>query len=462
MNLPTITMAAEVEAVMTMVDNDGIMSKTSFKEGDKVTGLVYRDGNGVEKTIEEGVIDAILINRANPPSPSSPILDGRPTAFIDNPAICPTSSAARYTVVPTAMIVDVAEKNRSKHVRIDFKNVVSVGGVAATVVTVTAETLPAGGVTEVISAVEDGGEVEFAAGLYAMESGLTVDKSVTIVGPNDVPQKARTKAEVVALAESETDIPGAVLSGACTINSAEAEVVFRGMSFTGDFRPVITAAKSVSFINCRFEDINASETKTMLFNMKSGAEAKVVIEGCYFGAPAAGSSGKMYHITEMTGKLVSGSSFSNNYLDKDCCTHNAFNIYDVVEGATINVNNNYIYKSAALSRVGIKGAATATVNYVGNEYDTTDVEEWAGLIGIQPYGKQTTDMSGWTINMNKTINNTEYEQLAVIYFAAGDMPYDETKFPKVYVDGKAYECAVINDQAPASTETSEETAAPTA
>ena len=56
-------------------------------------------------------------------------------------------------------------------------------------------------------------------------------------------------------------------------------------------------------------------------------------------------------------------------------------------------------------------------------------------------------MSKWTVNFEGNVNNSQFPQITYMYFNATDMPYDETKLPKVFVDGEAYELPIINEQA---------------
>ena len=445
--MANLTVVPALSVELRMVSDDGIMTKTKIAEGDKLTNLVYKV-NGEEVSVDECVVRVMDIDNADPVAGNSQFVDGRSY----NPVYDLYSTKRKFKV--DKMLIDMSVEGQAKCAVVMLKDVVSVGAAASVKNEVTPDDVAEGGVAKVITDAEEGSTVELVAGDYtASVEALAVNKSITVVGPNDVPQKKRAAAAesevaVMALdAEAKTDIPGAVIASPITIDSADAVVEFRGMSFTGDFRPVINAAKSVSFINCRFENINAPDNKTMLISLKSGAEAKVIIRGCYFGAPAAGSTGRMYHITELTGKLAKGSAFNGNYFDENCTVHNQLNFYDVVDGAVIDVQNNYVAKSASMARVGIKGAAKVTVNFIGNKYDATDSDtEWAGLVTLQPYGKETTDMSGWRIAVNKTVNNSGVDQLVVQYFGANDMPYDETKLPEVYVDGAKIVPHLVNDQ----------------
>ena len=65
----------------------------------------------------------------------------------------------------------------------------------------------------------------------------------------------------------------------------------------------------------------------------------------------------------------------------------------------------------------------------------------------KPFVRATADMSKWAANIDGMVNNSQYPQIAYIHFDKVGMPYDETKLPKVFVDGEAYELPIINEQA---------------
>lgn len=434
------------------VSDDGIMKVYELHENDMVTGLKYMcDG---EEVSIDGIIDAIPVVRKNVYSTTGQIIDGRSTSPDSQPGTCPTSLTAPYTLGLTGMVIDVATAMKSKHVYVRFDDIIEIGEIAATETKVTPEDLPAGGLTEVLTSAEVGATVSLSEGVYENTSALTIDKSITLVGPNDVPQKpiaTNSSAAVAALAEGDgaattIDMPGAVITGDITVNAPGAEVVFRGLSFTGKTFPVIAAADKVSFINCRFDKLAPTDAKTYLIKTTSTDPMKLTIQGCYFGPVDPTATGKLYNLFELNAPLVSGSSFVNNYFDLDHCAHNSINVYACVNNATITISDNHSVKSAAMVRLGIKEDRTCKIVCDGNSYDTTDVPEWAGLMTIQPYGKVTTSMANWTVLINNTVAKEYPDQLAVIYFGKNDLTYSKEVLPKVYVNNVETECPIVNDQ----------------
>lgn len=164
---------------------------------------------------------------------------------------------------------------------------------------------------------------------------------------------------------------------------------------------------------------------------------KIVFENNYFG-----DNDGIYNLMELNCSLADGSSISGNTFSEHSCTHNHINVYQVDDNATININNNVFAHSANGIRIGCKGAPKGvTINITGNRYDSTDTSDdgaWAGLFFIQPYGKQTTDMSGITINVSGNVNNSGIEQLFYYYAGVNDAQLvADRKLPVVKINGEA-------------------------
>ena len=231
-----------------------------------------------------------------------------------------------------------------------------------------------------------------------------------------------------------------VCNKAITVAATEGVVVFDGIDFTGDALITLNNAKEVRFVNCRFYKLNPNSKKTMAITSKTAIELKLTVEKCYFGENPNLEQNAVYHILEGNFKAANGTSFSNNYFAKGCNTHNAINFYDVVDGATIGINKNFFERSASAVRLGIKGAAKATFLMNDNTYLETDTSEggaWAGLLTIQPYGKQTKSWNDVVIKINNTANKSGVKGLVVFFANATDTHFDRTKnFPQVFVDGK--------------------------
>lgn len=224
-----------------------------------------------------------------------------------------------------------------------------------------------------------------------------------------------------------------VFTKAVTINAPEKDVVFNGVDFTKDAFIKIQAAKSVTFKNCRFYGLEPA-AKTM--GVILSCDTKLIVEGCFFGKCGE----KLYNFFELNGKLADGSSISNNYFVWGCCSHNEVNIYNVVDGANVNVNNNYI----GSIRIGTKGAAKdVTINFKSNEYNLSDNPDsfWASLIVIQPYASQTSSFNGVTVNVDGTKTALADDKLVCIFCnPTGDTKFNwQTNYPILYVNGKLIE-----------------------
>ena len=222
-----------------------------------------------------------------------------------------------------------------------------------------------------------------------------------------------------------------------TINAPDKDVIINGMDFTEEALLTFTAAKSITVKNCRFYNLKPNAVKTMMI-IGSANPVKVVIENCFFGNNPAIDKNLMYHVVEGNFTLATGSSFSNNYFKSGACTHNAISIYNVEDNAVIACNNNYFEYSGCGFRVGIKGAAKCTINMRGNTYKTTDPSsgyEYAGLLTIQPYAKETTSFNDVVIKMADTRNLTDRKQVVMLYANKTDTPFDKsTNYPKVYIN----------------------------
>ena len=232
---------------------------------------------------------------------------------------------------------------------------------------------------------------------------------------------------------------GTVFTKPIVINAPDKDIVFDGCDFTGDAYVTITTAASVSFLNCRFYKCTPYQAKSYLVTGAS-VPVKIVVENCFFGENPSMDGKAYYNLFELNTKLKDGSSFSNNYFLKGCCTHNMLNFYDVdASGETepvIKVAKNVFEYSGNAVRIGLKGSPKCTLNFTGNRYDATDVPEWAGLILIQPYGAQTTTFNDMKVNIDGTVNNSGNPQIIYIFSNPTDAQFNyQTNYPKVYIDG---------------------------
>lgn len=218
-----------------------------------------------------------------------------------------------------------------------------------------------------------------------------------------------------------------------TINGEGKSVVFDGFDFTEEGYIRVINAAEVVVTNCRIynlsKDPDSTTSKGYWLKTLGDKETKISITYCFFGA----NNNTVYNMFELNTKLKNGSSFSNNYFVENSCTHNHINLYGAAEGATIDINNN-VFELTGGVRIGIKQEPVCTINVKGNTVLKTTDDEWAGLICIQPYGKQTTSFANMTVNINNlTIPS---KQVAYYYVGSNDTPLPTKESRgKVYIDG---------------------------
>ena len=226
-----------------------------------------------------------------------------------------------------------------------------------------------------------------------------------------------------------------------------ASVIISGVTFTEKSTIATNKASDITFKNCRFLGIDPSSKQTLLISGNPNeAEQPVLIriENCYFGTNGKTATGEMYNLINLHNRVANGSYIRNCYFAKEVCTHNAINIYNVEEGATIDINDNYFEYSGNAIRLGVYGSTKCTFNIYNNTYADTDVAnpDYAGLLLIQPVSTSTTTMANMTINLdnNKCLLDEEY-QLFYIYSASTATQINETNCPTIYVDGKLQQLA---------------------
>lgn len=264
------------------------------------------------------------------------------------------------------------------------------------------------------------------------DSDINATASINITG-----NKMNIAANSGNRCSDETLSNETVLKGKLTCTT-DADVKIVGVTFTEGSEIRVNGAKSVSFKNCRFVGAVPTGTKSY-YVISNDTENPVVykFENCYFGSNPEDSGKKMYNLFELNSKIASGSYIKNCYFNKDACVHNIINIYDVEEGAIIDIEGNVFELSMNAIRVGVKGNKEATINVSNNRYDATDPNvEYAGLVLVQPYGTSTESFENITINLNNTINNSGVDQLIYLYCGSGDTQITANTQPIVYINKK--------------------------
>lgn len=222
-----------------------------------------------------------------------------------------------------------------------------------------------------------------------------------------------------------------------TINAAGKDIIIDGVDFTENGYVEVNNAASITIRNCRVYGMNVDGTsKNYWLRIYGDILTKLIISGCFFGE-SVGSTGQMYNLLEPTAKLADGSSFSGNYFEDGCCTHNTINIYGADDNSNIYVNGNRFEVSAGTIRIGVKGEPSCSIHLNNNHVDSdnpNEPDDYQGIVMIQPYGKQTTSFANMSIYMNN--NHSANEQVVYGYSGANDTMLDESTMPTIMLDGE--------------------------
>ena len=292
-------------------------------------------------------------------------------------------------------------------------------------------------ISDLIASADDNGIVSLANGMFTEQVDVT--KDVLIKGTQaGLPATDELVARInVQLRNNSTEEYESVVTGKFTCSNNELSLNIDGLTLKDGAFVNPTSIADVTVKNTRVLELNPTGAKGFAIQTFGANTGKVVIENNYFGKNNEdGETNKVYNLMELTGKLTDGSSISNNYFEKGCSSHNDINIYEVEDGATINIKNNIWEYSANGIRIGTKGDAHCTINIENNQYLGTDTEypEYAGLVLIQPYAKSTTTMEHVVINL-KGNKHRDKNQLFYLYAGGGDMQFDEYNVPTIIVDG---------------------------
>lgn len=338
-----------------------------------------------------------------------------------------------FTIVPKTMITTVSAiiLDDTKDTKVDILAIKSCGNPTVIVeegeLQETIDKLSGNGIDEALTLASDTYKEELSIkematlkGFYALKSASSGDRRSDVIDAKETVFVKKLVAE------------------------AGADVVVQGVTFTEDAYIKIADARSVVFKNCKFVGINPDMEKTYLIQgtpaekfYEKRTYTKLCIEGCYFGDNNTDGTNKVYHVLEPNFALAKGSYIKNCYFSSACASHNIINIYDVEDGATINITGNHFEKSASALRIGTIGDVTATINLSDNSYDKTDEDaKYAGLVTFQPYSKRTVSMGNLRVNIENTTINCENKQVYCTFRNASDTEMDSTKWPKLYINGK--------------------------
>lgn len=387
--------------------------RVQLTEGDIVKDLVYRDGNST-KTIN----GAVRIINGNSKSYSTKLS-------------CPPESYISNIVNLTSIIIDSSINYDAELTQISLTNIIDIGSISqngGAIICGIGNGFTS--LTNVIDSAPAGSTIELLGGEY--QDDLTITKSLKLISKN-----------------------GAVISGKITVNGDTTvdsdpdtitNIELTGLYLTNNSTVVLNNVDTFVMKDCVFEQHSITTPRTMLISVPSANPIELVVENNIFGI----QNENAYHVIDAYGKLKNDSSISGNkFLDK-CCTHNIISLYEIEDGTTLRINNNYCEYSANLIRIGFKGEPKGIIDIADNTYVTTSGDEYAGMLIIQPYGTQTTTFGDLTVNIN---NTTKPEgQLLYLYSGKNDMVFTEMTKPVVYVDGiKMDNVPVIDMHVPVET-----------
>lgn len=316
-----------------------------------------------------------------------------------------------------------------RYVSVPFEDIISIGtsGENTTAAEFTAKLTSA--------ATDPSKPVGLGVGAGEITDDLTLQNSVIISGNKSGMLATNPSRLSDTIGKDETVIKG-------TLNvSDDAHVTLSGVTLTEKSTVKLGKAKSFTLKNSKIVNLTPTDKKTMgvlgTFD-EDGAGTVVDIEGCYFGTNTTNSTGSIYNFFELNTKLANGSKINNNYFAKSVCTHNVINIYAACDNANIEIANNHFEYSGNAIRVGIKGdRQNVTLNVHDNKFDETDTSDngiWAGLLLVQPYGKETKSMHGVTINLNNNHGMTP-QMVYGYYNASGDTVMNAETLPTVMLNG---------------------------
>lgn len=235
------------------------------------------------------------------------------------------------------------------------------------------------------------------------------------------------------------------ISAPIVINAEGKDVVFDGIDFTKNGFITLENAKSFTMKNCRVFDLEPRKSKDFFLFAPNMRPCKIVVENCYFGKNPTIDGNRLYNFFEVNSQVDSGSSFSENYFDKDCCTHNAINIYGNVPDAFIKINGNTFNYWNFCIRFGMKGSPKCKVQIDHNKgvFDPSTVPEVVdptdSMIMIQPYLKETSTFKNVTIEVSNLEYSLGKDYYIVGYRGANDTQITEEDLPKVTIDGDLYQ-----------------------
>ena len=181
------------------------------------------------------------------------------------------------------------------------------------------------------------------------------------------------------------------MRGKITVGSADnadkkLDVKLIGLDLTDNATITVNHATSFNMTNCVVYDLDLTQ-KTMPISFTAEEPCKIEICDNTFKK----NNQYSYNLIDVYPKLMELSKINNNRFEKGCCTHNTISLYGLDKDADIQCNDNFCQESKNMLRIGFKGESNGRIEILRNCYNETDEDPlYAGLVIVQPYGKQTT------------------------------------------------------------------------
>ena len=256
---------------------------------------------------------------------------------------------------------------------------------------------------------------------------VNITKSVKILG-------AKANINPMDGNRNKTTFAGeSVIAGAITL-SPNVELELNGLVLSEKAFLSVGSASNVTIKNCIVIGLTPAAKKSCFIMTGSGTPLKLILENNYFGPFVPGENTGIWNFVNIDCTLVNGSKISGNYFEKGYNNNDGISIYNVENGAVIEISDNTWEFSGNGVRLGIKGNPTAMFNIRDNIYHSTLENDNAGLLCIQPYNRSTTSMSGITINLSN-ITHDDDRRTWYLFQTKNDMEFTEETIPVVIEDG---------------------------
>ena len=399
---------AEVVMSIQLTTADG--KQAILKEGDLVKDMKCRNRDGVKTyTGRVRVIGAFTRYQSFPPRPGFPT---RPYVH-------------RY-IHPAYIVLDCSEELAAKLVTINIGDIISIGYIRD------------GGIADEYALVGTG--IQYRPLNVIVDEAVDKSEFALLAGTYDMPLYITKSIKFTALDSEDVYFTDELVIG--EPNQTEPlEVSLKGIHFTKNATITVHHATSLEIEDCHFGDHELTE-KTMLIKCTNENDVcRFSIKRNYF----AKQNEYCYNLIEIYPQIADMSVFINNRFDEGSCTHNQLNLYGLEPDADIFISNNHIENSKNMVRLGFKGKPKGSVTVEGNTYDRTDTDErYAGLVLVQPYGRETASFADLTIFFESN-NGSGIGHIAYLYAGENDTPFTVDNKPKAILNGEIYE---IPDESP--------------